>query len=255
MKKVVCIVLVLLICTSMAFAESALNHAPTTEHVIQFSGFPMGISYLAFEKKLIEMGAKFKTRHADYGDSTYAYSTSSSSFGDGVIIPRCYSQCVETRVYHIEHENTLSDLLKVAGHGVNWVEASFFTGYSQSKGGLYEIRLYISDDYLISPDEQYADLAGKLSKLYGQPYTADEEYSGWYGSSNTRRISVWIGSNDTAVYLENIDFVSGGESVYLVYGLYSSMELFAEKEAEYEAQLEKKKTDALDSIADDYSGL
>lgn len=109
----------------------------------------------------------------------------------------------------------------------------------------------VASSKLLSAKEQYDDLKGKLTELYGEPYSYFEE-----NLSTAQDCSVWIGSDGTAVYLKCYHFKErDSESTILCYGLQTSGDTFVLIEEQAISETEQRKNDAMDSIADDYSGL
>ena len=250
MKRVFSALLIYLLLSlgSNVVAEQATGYEATTDKGILFSNIPWNITVSDFNNNLDAIGIKFRSTYTEYGNARYSISLSSTAFGDGTVIPIISSKYVPTREYWIQPENVYSNLCEVAGHSVSWMYASFYNQYPTS---LYEIDIHIASSKLISEAEQYNDLKRKLTALYGDPHSYfDENLSG------TTNCSVWIGSDDTAVYLKHYQFKeSNSESVILSYGLQTSGDTFLRIEEQAIIKSEQRKNDALDSIADDYSGL
>lgn len=246
--RVLCLLLALSICFC-ALAEPPVAFEPTIDKNISFNDIPWNITEGEFKRHLEELCSDFKSTYTDYGDISSSYSSSSASYGDGKIIPRFFSKTVRTREYDFDSKSlSSSTMCKVAGHSAGFINAKFYYTLPSS---LYEIKITILEDKLLTEKEQYEDLQKKLTVLYGNPY----EYSEEYGKDFTD-CSVWLSSNGTAVYLKyNYYYSMCFESVILCYGLRTSYDTLKEMEDQSTAEQEKKKEDALGDIADDYSGL
>lgn len=250
MKRVCSMLLIFLLLSFGAntSAEQTAEYAATTDKRIFFSNIPWNITVSDFNNSLDSIGMQYRSTYTEYGNIRNSLSSSSTSFGDGDVIPIISSKYVPTCKYWIQPENVYSDLCKVAGHSVSWIYASF---YDQYPTRLYEIDIHIASSKLLSAKEQYDDLKGKLTELYGEPYSYFEE-----NLSTAQDCSVWIGSDGTAVYLKCYHFKErDSESTILCYGLQTSGDTFVLIEEQAISETEQRKNDAMDSIADDYSGL
>lgn len=239
---------VLFLLSARAIAEKATEYDATTDKRILFSNIPWNITVSELDNSLEALGVEFRSTYSEYGNAGSSLSASSTSFGDGTVVPIVGSKHVPTRVYWIQPENTFTPLLKVAGHSVSWIYASFYNKYPTS---LYELDIHVSSNKLISAEQQYGDLKDKLTVLYGEPHCYFNE-----DPSTDTYCSVWLGSDDTAVYLKRYHFKRrNSESVSLCYGLASSCDAFLRIEEQATIESEQRKNEVLDNIADDYSGL
>lgn len=261
MRRCICIAFVLTIgifLSSAAIASDDVEYSQTTEQTINFRDIEWGIDDHSFVDLFKEEGNEIKATYSEYGTGK-SYSASSTSYGDGNIVPIVSSKNVPTREYWIQREG-FGFLCQVAGHNVWSIRAGFFehASYAPSyPAGLYYINIGIADHKTITEIEQYNDLYNKLCTLYGTPYTY--EHSGGsivYGVSEYIT-SVWIGANNTSVYLRYSNNLKNDEldSVYITYGLSDSYTRFAQLDQEYALYLENQKNKQLDSMKDDYSGL
>ena len=231
----------------------------TTDKVISFSGFPWS-STPENVKDFFEQ-QKYKRQFMDnYGPDTSRH-FSSSSYGDGKIIPSVSSKYVSTTSHHYSSESYRSSA-KVGGHEVLSFDVNFMRS-SQYYNRMYEVGVLFSDSDYFTEEEQFDDLTTKLTALYGNPHTytyEDEIYSGSiYNTEKYRYIcNVWLGAEGTATYLERSipledDDYDGSVSLY--YGLTDSSRWFVETETEYLAKEETKRQEEIKKITEDFSGL
>lgn len=242
---------------SLALASEIPSCGSTTTEVIAFHDIPWGISGSEFLAMLDTFGISYEKETRFYGDNLL--NLSSSSYGDGEIIPKSFSNHVETYCYDISPSKFF-----VAGHGVLFLDASFYSEnnvISPGSGSLYEINISFKDHDLLSIDEQFNDLTKKLSSLYGDPYFYQEEDEMFTGDHFKYTYCVWIGSNSSAVYLQrsqktnSTGIFSNRDSISLNYGLTSVTTKFQTIDERMQAIKEQKEQVKREALANDYSGL
>jgi len=268
-KRKVCLIIILCLLSLIAnaaggrsVADYSVDASQTTDKVICFSGFDWNTKPSAlksfFEQQKIECNVKSEARGEPDGWTAF----SSSSYGDGKIIPTVSSKYVPTRRYTFENPSYRS-YAKVGGHEVFSFEAVsiYFSPYNEK---LYEIEFMFRDSDYISHDEQFDDLTRKLTSLYGQPhsYTREDDVRSIYGYTTKYRFicNVWLGAEKTSVYLKRAIPLNGTDPkddgwVVMSYGLADTSNTFVEIESEYFKAEEKKRRDAFEAYSDDFSGL
>ena len=133
----------------------------TTDKVISFSGFPWS-STPENVKDFFEQ-QKYKRQFMDnYGPDTSRH-FSSSSYGDGKIIPSVSSKYVSTTSHHYSSESYRSSA-KVGGHEVLSFDVNFMRS-SQYYNRMYEVGVLFSDSDYFTKEEQFDDLTTKLTAL------------------------------------------------------------------------------------------
>ena len=171
MKKLICLLVMLLTIASPALADE-----------IRFRGISWGSNVPGTFNALPE------------GDNVQSYEVRINSW-DGYEDYNNISNCLKCSVYY---DNTLT----VAGYDVRWITLSFLYGYTEENvvlRGEGDLSLF-SAEYQLSvadPSTAAVDLTAKLSDLYG---------SGRRGENDLKYNTVtWYGDNNTAVQLEYSD--------------------------------------------------
>lgn len=260
MKRLTCVILMLVVSILLscnAVASENTEYTQTTEKLINFLDIEWGIDELSFVDLFRGEGNKIKSTYTEYGTGGY-YSVSSTSYGDGKIVPVAVSENVPTREYWIQRDG-LGFICKVAGHNVWSIYAKFYERVYYAPNystGLYSIDISIADHKTITKIEQYNDLYNKLSILYGEPYTYEHSVSSIMYGESQYITSVWIGANNTSVHLDYCNNLNDElDSVHVSYGLSDSHERFKQLDQEYASYIENQGNKQLDSIKYDYSGL
>ena len=229
---------------------------PTTSQEITFFDF-------RWNTQGYEIGRFFEKENWLFSDNDYGeirgpveekndYDTYSDapavSFGDGIVIPVVSSANVRAAYGSLIVDPQCSE--KVAGHDVLQFDMMYMLSDDILNDILYEIVIHIKPSVWMSIDEQFADLSRKLTALYGEPYAHREE-----GLRNTE-CNVWLGANSTAVYLQkNVDLQSGSSNLSIHYGLTTSGSIFSAIDNDAALKQQIFREEALNEIANDFSGL
>lgn len=236
----------------LAFCE---DDKQTTTKEICFMSIPWESSFDQFLALLEEDGAIFAVNKEILGDGD----DYSHSFGIGGLFPNGNYKGFQTEYYTLV---SIDSSFYVAGYEVLNMTSAFYKEAQTMYSVSVELGSSTRMGDTVSTESQYHDLVGKLTELYGSPIVQERSGKGGIvgGTFETKSYS-WVGIHSTAVELRWVhqtgtyQGIQDGNTITINYGKTDSDSIMAEHQQIMEDQEMKQQQEALDSVANDYSGL